>query len=150
MPGEQDLTDLTKLDVAALRSFIDHGLTDFQKAITTLRTKPANGSVSLYDMAGDPRPFVIAGMDQDADTGADKLVSNATTVADSIDTVLNKHAAAFTDLKANLNDVIKTMLDTQDQSLTSVDGQKFLSAVEEYEADLGGGSNALTDSLITQ
>jgi hypothetical protein len=137
------MADLTKLDAAGLQAFIDGDLTTFYQDILALRSAGQNPP-SLYDTAASPAPLTLGQMNGDTDTGGKGVVANAQTAAGAIDAVLNKHQTAFADLKIELNDVITTMLQTQDDSLTSIDGQKFLSAIDGYDGDIGGGGTTTT------
>jgi hypothetical protein len=133
------MADLTKLDAPALRAFVEEEVQPFKDDIVRLRTSTDETGQSLYDMANSPAgPFVIGGMSGDGDTSGKNLVTHTTQAAAAIDTVLNRHSSAFDDLKANLLEVIKTMLKTQGESLEQVEGQKFLTAIREYDGTMTG------------
>ncbi|MFJ5266790.1 type VII secretion system-associated protein [Streptomyces sp. NPDC088387] len=142
------MPNLTKLDAAGLQAFIDGDLVPFLNRLKELRA-PGQTPPSLFDVSTMPRPLLLGNMNSDSDTGGDNVVKNAKTAATAIDTVLNKHVSAFQDLELELRNVITTMLNTQNTSLTDIDGQKFLSAIDDYMFDLdgsGGGGNNSTES----
>jgi hypothetical protein len=135
--------DLTALDAPALTAFINNEVAPFQLQIVDLRT--THGEVlSLYDLAAAPEPLLIGQMATDGDTSGKDVVSHLVSAAKAIDGVLNKHQTAFADLKLELENVITTMLKTQGDNLTKVDGQKFLTAIAGYNGDISGGSSSTT------
>ncbi|HEY5834687.1 type VII secretion system-associated protein [Streptomyces sp.] len=135
--------DLTALDAPALTAFINNEVAPFQLQIVDLRT--SHGEIlSLYDLAGTPQPLLIGQMATDGDTSGKDVVAHLVAAAKAIDTVLNKHQTAFSDLKRELEEVIRTMLKTQGDSLAEVEGQKFLTAIGDYNTDIGGSSSSTT------
>ncbi|MFM9498994.1 type VII secretion system-associated protein [Streptomyces galilaeus] len=136
------MADLTKLDAPALQSFIDNDVHQFKTDIVTLRTSRA-GTKSLYDMANSTTPLAIGGLAGDADTGGKNVIGNTVNAAKAIDAVLNRHAAALDDLERNLQNVITTMLKTQGSNLEQVDGEKFLTAIGDYDSDLAGDTSGV-------
>ncbi|MET8832059.1 type VII secretion system-associated protein [Streptomyces sp. NPDC004610] len=143
------MPNLTQLNSANLQAFIEGDLLPFLKRITELRA-PGQDPPSLFDVANRPRPLVLGQMNDDSDTGGGGVVKNAITAAEAIDKVLLKHQEAFKDLDLELRNVIKTFLKTQDDNLTSVEGQKFLTAINDYVGEMdggsGGGSNSTSSS----
>jgi Mg-chelatase subunit ChlI len=133
--------NLTKLDAPALRAFIDHDVHQFRTDITTVRTTTPEVQ-SLYDVGAMPKPLAIGALAEDTDVGGKNLVDRVVKAAKAIDAVFNKHATAFDDLERNLNNVITTMLKTQGENLSAVDGQKFLTAIGDYDGDMGGSSSS--------
>lgn len=132
--------DLTKLDSQALQAFIDNDVTAFINDIVALRaagqTPPA-----LFDLSSSPHPVLMGQMGGDDNTGGKSVITNAQSAAKAIDQVLKTHKESFDDLKTELQDVITTMLKTQGESLASIDGQKFLTAIKNYDFDMSGGSS---------
>ncbi|MFE6894443.1 type VII secretion system-associated protein [Streptomyces sp. NPDC057694] len=131
------MTDLTKLDAKVLQSFIDNDVHQFQADIAALRVSNPDRR-SLYDVGNATDVFVLGSMANDSDTAGKSVVSNTVTAAKAIDDVFNRHSTAFADLDRNLRSVITTMLKTQGDSLADVDGQKFLSAIVDYNGDMYG------------
>ncbi|MEU3186702.1 type VII secretion system-associated protein [Streptomyces sp. NPDC006923] len=134
------MADLTKLDAPALRAFIDEDVHKFKTDIVTLRTTSEDRK-SLYDLATTTLPLVIGPMSEDGDSGGKNVVTNIVTAAKAIDGVLNRHSTAIDDLERNLRNVVTTMLKTQGDNLAAVDGQKFLTAIADYNGDMGGGKS---------
>jgi hypothetical protein len=141
-------TDLTKLDSKALQDFIDNDVEHFIDDIVSLR-KAGQNPPALYDLSSSPTPVKLGQMSGDDHTGGAAVVKNAQAAAKAIDQVLNHHHEAFTDLKRELTNVITTMLKTQGESLSSVDGQKFLTAIKDYDFDMNSGSGSGSGSGST-
>ncbi|MEU3521807.1 type VII secretion system-associated protein [Streptomyces sp. NPDC006654] len=142
------MTDLTKLNAPALQAFIDHDVAQFARDISDLRTSN-DSRRSLYDTANASDVFVLGNLAGDSDTAAKNVVTNTVAAAKAIDGVLNRHSTAFADLDRNLRSVITTMLKTQGKSLQDVDGQKFLTAIKDYDGDMygsGGGAAGASSS----
>ncbi|GGS69715.1 type VII secretion system-associated protein [Streptomyces griseoviridis] len=145
------MADLTKLDAPALRSFIDEEVQPFKDDIVRLRGSSPEQGQSLYDMSNaSAGPFAIGPMGSDSDTAGKNLVAHTTQAASAIDTVLNRHSTAFDQLKGNLLEVIDSMLKTQGETLQQVEGQKFLTAIREYDGAMTGEqSTGLSSSPTT-
>lgn len=143
------MTDLTKLNAPVLQSFIDNDVAQFRNDIVALRTSN-DSRRSLYDTANASDVFALGNLAGDSDTAGKNVVSNTVAAAKAIDAVLNRHSTAFVDLDRNLRDVITTMLKTQGKSLQDVDGQKFLTAIKDYDGDMygSGASGAGASSSI--
>ncbi|MER7183287.1 type VII secretion system-associated protein [Streptomyces hyaluromycini] len=137
------MADLTKLDAQGLQAFIDKDVTGFYNDIVALR-RPGQTPPALFDVGNEPKPLLLGQMNSDGDTGGDTVLKNARTAATAIDKVLNNHQSGFQDLRTELENVITTMLKTQGDNLADVDAQKFLSAIDGYVSDMGGGSNSTT------
>ncbi|MYS21404.1 hypothetical protein GA0115240_13002 [Streptomyces sp. DvalAA-14] len=133
------MADLTKLDSQALQAFIDNDVTTFINDIVALRAAGQNPP-ALYDVSASPHPVLMGQMGGDDSTGGKTVIANAQAAAKAIDQVLNKHNTAMNDLKRELETVITTMLKTQGDSLADIDGQKFLTAIKDYDSTLSGGS----------
>ncbi|MET8829519.1 type VII secretion system-associated protein [Streptomyces sp. NPDC004610] len=131
--------DLTKLDSTNLQQFIDGELKPFLDRIIEERRK-GKTPPSLFDVSTMPRPLALGQMTGDSETGGETVLSNTVTAAGAIDKVLLKHESAIRDLQFELENVIKTMLKTQGDSLASIDGQKFLSAINDYTSEMDGGT----------
>jgi hypothetical protein len=131
------MADLTKLDAAALTAFINNDVTGFINDIVAIRAAGQNPP-SLYDFSSSPHPILMGQMGADEATGGKAIIANAQSAAKAIDQVFNKHKSAFDDLKRELHTVITTMHKTQGDSLATVDGQKFLTAIGDYDYDLSG------------
>ncbi|WP_331728264.1 type VII secretion system-associated protein [Streptomyces sp. NBC_01176] len=140
------MPDLTKLDAPSLRTFAETDVREAGDEIARLRTSDQEGQ-SLYDISNAPNgPFFIGPMAGDSDTAGKSLVSHTIQSAKAIDSVLNRHLTAFRDLRRQLDDVVDTMLKTQGETLQQVDGQKFLSAIRGYDADMSGGTYSSSSS----
>ncbi|MFD8810917.1 type VII secretion system-associated protein [Streptomyces sp. NPDC059627] len=139
------MADLTKLDAQALQAFIDNDVTTFYNDIVALR-RAGQTPPALFDVANEPKPLLLGQMNTDGDTGGDNVLKNAIAAATAIDKVLNSHQSGFQDLRTELENVITTMLKTQGDNLADVDAQKFLSAIDGYVSDMGGGSTSTTKS----
>jgi hypothetical protein len=134
------MADLTKLDSKALQAFIDNDVTNFIADIAAMRAA-GQSPPALYDYGANPGPLLLMGqMGADDATGGKAVLANAQSAAKAVDQVFNKHKTAFTDLKRELETVITTMLKTQGDSLATVDGQKFLTAIGNYDFDLSGST----------
>ncbi|GAA2339922.1 type VII secretion system-associated protein [Streptomyces kunmingensis] len=129
--------DLTKLDPATLRAFIDNDVNGFHGDLVTVRTTTPDVQ-SLYDLGGSPTPLLIGQMGGDGDSGGKSVIGNLSNAAKAVDAVLNKHVTAFDDLERNLNEVLSSMKKAQEENLAAVDGQKFLTAIGDYTGDMGG------------
>ncbi|MEU0949408.1 type VII secretion system-associated protein [Streptomyces canus] len=137
--------DLTALDPTALTSFADNDVHGFHTDLVTLRTSTPDVK-SLYDIGNSTQPLVIGQMAGDSDSGGKNVVSNVIKSAGAIDAVLNKHVTAFADLQRNLEDVVSTMTKAQQDNLSEVDGQKFLTAIAAYGGDIGGSGSSLSST----
>ncbi|MET8566296.1 type VII secretion system-associated protein [Streptomyces flaveolus] len=136
------MADLTKLDAPALRAFVDEEVQPFKDDILRMRASSPDAQ-SLYDIAHtSPGPFAIGAMSGDGDTAGKDLVTHTTQAASAIDEVLNRHSNAFDDLKANLLETISSLLSTQKQTLEMVEGQKFLTALRDYDGAMTGQQGA--------
>ncbi|WP_329133373.1 type VII secretion system-associated protein [Streptomyces sp. NBC_01476] len=133
------MADLTKLDADALHAFINNDVTTFINDLVAIR-KAGQTPPALYDYSTSPHPVVMGQMGGDDATGGKAVIANAQAAAKAIDQVFNKHKSAMDDLKRELENVITTMLKTQGDSLATVDGQKFLTAIKDYDFDLSGSS----------
>jgi hypothetical protein len=56
--------------------------------------------------------------------------------------VLRTHKESFEELKKELQNVITTMLKTQGDTLATIDGQKFVDALADYDFDMNGGDSS--------
>ncbi|MFF8593836.1 type VII secretion system-associated protein [Streptomyces sp. NPDC015220] len=143
------MPDLTKLDASRLRTFAETDVREAGDEIARLRTSDQEGQ-SLYDISNAPSgPFVLGAMASDSDTAGKTLVSHTVQSAKAIDGVLNHHLTAFRDLRRELDDVVDTMLKTQGETLEQVEGEKFLSAIKGYDADMSGGSYGSSSSTTS-
>ncbi|MBV2354907.1 type VII secretion system-associated protein [Streptomyces sp. J2-1] len=131
--------DLTALDATALQAFMDNDVDRFIDDIVQMR-KAGQTPPALYDLQASPHPVQLGQMSGDDNTGGASVVANAKAAAKAIDQVLNHHHEAFTDLRRELGNVITTMLKTQGESLSGIDGQKFLTAIKDYDFEMNGGS----------
>ncbi|MFB7502327.1 type VII secretion system-associated protein [Streptomyces broussonetiae] len=139
-------TDLTRLDAPALQTFIDTDVSHFIDDITHVRA-PGQTPLSLYDVgSSSSHPLHLGNLEGDDNTGGKSVVTNMKTAATAIDNVFNKHVTAFTALRGELQDVIKDLLKAHGENLTSIQAQKFLTAIDGYEAGIGdtGGLNPPT------
>jgi hypothetical protein len=133
--------DLTKLDAKALQDFIDDDVTAFINDIVSLR-KAGQTPPALFDLGNSPTPVAMGQMGGDDATGGKSVISNAQNAAQAIDKVLRTHKESFEELKKELQNVITTMLKTQGDTLVTIDGQKFVDALADYDFDMNGGDSS--------
>ncbi|MEV7289966.1 type VII secretion system-associated protein [Streptomyces sp. NPDC093252] len=133
------MPDLTQLNSTTLQAFIDSELVPFYNRLVQLRA-PGQNPPSLFDIGSMPQPLVLGQMNGDSDTSGETVLSNTVTAANAIDKVLNKHVSAFRDLELELEEVIRKFLKTQDDNLSDVTAQKFMSAIDDYVAQMDGGT----------
>lgn len=131
------MADLTTLNSAKLQAFIDHDVQTFQDNLRDMRA-PGSTPMALFDLANAAQPLAIGQMSGDGDTSGKDVATNMAKAASAIDGVLGRHVVAFADLHRNLGEVITTMLKTQGDNLSTVDSQKFLTAISSYDRDMSG------------
>ncbi|MFF4902723.1 type VII secretion system-associated protein [Streptomyces sp. NPDC001068] len=131
--------NLEQLDFAALQNFIDTDVSGFLHKIDDIRSPDAHPT-SLYDVSKKSQILAIGPMASDDQTGGKSICDNAKKAATAIDEVFSHHKAAFTKLQGDLQNVIKTMKDTQAQNLSGVKSAKFMDAIGDYQTALGGSS----------
>ncbi|MEU6537084.1 type VII secretion system-associated protein [Streptomyces sp. NPDC047000] len=141
------MTDLTHLDAKTLKAFVDHDVADFIQDAKDIRKDTKGGSVpalrtlvsdSLTGHSGED-PFLAVGLLKNLKAGLPKQVAACAT---SIDNTLKAQITLGTDIQDVLGVTITTLLDTQDGSLVSIDGQKLIDLVAPLDDDLSGGSTS--------
>ncbi|MFF2328595.1 MULTISPECIES: type VII secretion system-associated protein [unclassified Streptomyces] len=145
MPGS-DHPHLEQLDFSALQNFTDTDVNGFLAAIDEIRS-PTASPVSLYEVRNRNQVLGIGPLAGDSETGGKDICDRAKSVAGEIDDIFNHHKDALTKLQAELHNVIKDMKKAQEQNLTQVESQKFMTAVTGYQSALGGGTSGSTGNV---
>ncbi|NSC24349.1 type VII secretion system-associated protein [Streptomyces albus subsp. chlorinus] len=141
----------TQLNKEWIQNFKDHDLAGFRDRLKEIAedgpgdpTVPAMKTLSNKDApirelpVGTPVPLAIGNLAQDAMTHGDKVNSAVVDMVKTLDGIISSHLELFEDIDSALAETIKTLFDTQGQSLDAIDGQKLYDIFEDedVEADL--------------
>lgn len=147
------MADLTHLDSTGLQTFVDNDVDSFLKELDAIRKDDPAGVLALQSiLLGRPtaatlqeNPILAIGL-----MGGDDTVSGASLIArvkdsaQSVDDIFSAQKTLFKDIDTDLRETIKTLLETQGSSLTSIDGQSLLDVFSDVDGELGGGGTTTT------
>lgn len=147
------MADLTHLDSTGLQTFVDNDVDSFLKELDAIRKDDPAGVLALQSiLLGRPtaatlqeNPILAIGL-----MGGDDTVSGASLIArvkdsgQSVDDIFVAQKTLFKDIDTDLRETIKTLLETQGSSLTSIDGQSLLDVFSDVDGELGGGGTTTT------
>ncbi|MFB6989022.1 MULTISPECIES: type VII secretion system-associated protein [unclassified Streptomyces] len=140
------MADLTHLDGKTLKTFTDHDVAEFIKALDDIR-KDSNAGIkalkSILDGRTDPQhlqqdPALAIGlMGKDDVVHGQSLVTAVKKAAGSVDAVFDSQHTLFKHIELDLQETIAKLLDTQGKSLESIDGASLLDIFSDVDKELG-------------
>ncbi|MDQ0790858.1 type VII secretion system-associated protein [Streptomyces sp. B3I8] len=142
------MTDLTHLDSTALKNFKNQDVGGFRTDLKNIR-EDAAGVKSLKNTItnnGDDsiekksilRIGMMGGGDNTDALGGGALLTSLTKKATGLDNIFVSQGTLFGDIDSALDDTITTLLKTQGDSLTSIDGEKLLDIFGTVDDDMSG------------
>jgi hypothetical protein len=154
-PAEKLMTDLTHLDSNALKTFKNQDVAAFKKDLKDVREDSA-GVKSLKNLItnnGDDsikhksilRIGIMGGGDSSDPIGGGALLSALGKKATTLDDLFVSQGTLFDDIDEALETTLTTLLKTQGDSLTSIDGEKLLDIFGSVEDDMSGTGNKNDD-----
>ncbi|MFK0120064.1 type VII secretion system-associated protein [Streptomyces sp. NPDC090994] len=146
------MADLTHLDSTALRNFKNNDVADFINDLLNIRKDNAGvrslknlvaetGTDSAAGAAKILRIGLMGGGDTEDPTGGGALVQKLKEQATSLDSIFTSQKTLFDDIDDALDETITTLLKTQGESLTSIDGEKLLDIFDTVDDDMSGTGN---------
>ncbi|MGP2438313.1 type VII secretion system-associated protein [Streptomyces sp. JW3] len=143
------MADLTHLDSEALKNFRNNDVADFIDALLEIRKDKAGvrslknlvaetGTGSASGAAKILRIGLMGGGDTEDPTGGGALVTALKTQATSLDDIFTSQKTLFDDIDDALGETITTLLKTQGDSLTSIDGEKLMDIFDTVDDDMSG------------
>lgn len=150
------MADLTHLDGAALKRFLDNDLDDFVEALKAIRkdsTADSGGVRALKsivdgrttpDTLQQSQALTIGTLGTDDSTHGKTLLTAVTDAAGTVDTVFGSQQNLFGDISRDLKQTITTLLDAQGSSLHSIGAEQLLDVFSDVGDDLSEdtGSNS--------
>ncbi|MFF7467691.1 type VII secretion system-associated protein [Streptomyces sp. NPDC008092] len=143
------MADLTHLDSTALKNFKNNDVADFISDLLEIRKDKAGirslknllaetGDDSASGAAKILRIGLMNGGDSKDPVGGSTLVEALKTQAGALDKILKGQKTLFDDIDDALDETITTLLKTQGDSLTSIDGEKLLDIFDTVDGDMSG------------
>ncbi|MFJ8489996.1 type VII secretion system-associated protein [Streptomyces sp. NPDC094038] len=143
------MADLTHLDSTALKNFKNNDVADFISDLLEIRKDKAGvrslknllaetGEGSAAGLAKILRIGLMNGGDSKDPVGGSTLVEALKTQAGALDKILKGQKTLFDDIDDALDETITTLLKTQGDSLTSIDGEKLLDIFDTVDGDMSG------------
>ncbi|MEU9347620.1 type VII secretion system-associated protein [Streptomyces sp. NPDC048278] len=143
------MADLTHLDSTALKNFKNNDVADFISDLLEIRKDKAGirslknllaetGDDSASGAAKILRIGLMNGGDSKDPVGGSTLVEALKTQAGGLDKILKGQKTLFDDIDDALDETITTLLKTQGDSLTSIDGEKLLDIFDTVDGDMSG------------
>ncbi|MGW1269610.1 type VII secretion system-associated protein [Streptomyces sp. NPDC002491] len=149
------MTDLTHLNAQQLRAFLTHDVAAFLKALADIQadtdaTPPVRALNSLLtkttaETLKQNQVLAIGLLGDDPLVANGKgLVAGLTGAAQAIDKIFLAQQTLFRDIENNLGTTIDKLLANQNDSLTAIDGERFLEEFADVDSDLESqsGSNS--------
>ncbi|MFF7645137.1 type VII secretion system-associated protein [Streptomyces canus] len=146
------MADLTRLDSTALKNFRNNDISDFITDLLNIRKDNA-GVRSLKNLVAETgegsasgaakilRIGLMGGGDAEDPTGGGALVEALKTQATGLDSIFTSQKVLFDDIDDALEETITTLLKTQGDSLTSIDGEKLMDIFDTVDDDMSGTGN---------
>ncbi|MFG2372890.1 type VII secretion system-associated protein [Streptomyces sp. NPDC048504] len=149
------MADLTHLDSTALKNFKNTDVADFITDLVNIRKDNAGvrslknliaetGAGSAQGLAKILRIGLMNGGDSSDPVGGSTLVEALKTQATALDKILTGQKTLFDDIDDALDETITTLLKTQGDSLTSIDGEKLLDIFDTVDGDMSGSDSTTT------
>ncbi|MET8942582.1 type VII secretion system-associated protein [Streptomyces sp. NPDC004542] len=156
------MTDLTHLDSAQLKAFLDEDVATFIKGLKEIRQDlPGGESTSVRALSSlveglttpstlNQNPVLAIGtMAADDLVFGKALVTKLTGIAKSADDIFLAQQTLFQDLKRDLQTTLDTLLKNQGDSLIAIDAEKLLDIFADVDSDLGSGAGAGSNGSST-
>ncbi|MEU5822932.1 type VII secretion system-associated protein [Streptomyces sp. NPDC008163] len=143
------MADLTHLDSTALKNFKNNDVGDFITDLLNIRKDNA-GVRSLKNLvaetgagsaSGDAKMLrigLMGGGDSEDPTGGSALIEALKTQGGALDGIFKSQKVLFDDIESALEETITTLLKTQGDSLTSIDGEKLMDIFDTVDDDMSG------------
>jgi len=143
------MADLTHLDSTALKNFKNNDVGDFITDLLNIRKDNA-GVRSLKNLVAETgagsasgnakmlRIGLMGGGDKEDPTGGSALIEALKTQGGALDGIFKSHKVLFEDIESALEETITTLLKTQGDSLTSIDGEKLMDIFDTVDDDMSG------------
>ncbi|NED14436.1 type VII secretion system-associated protein [Streptomyces sp. SID9124] len=143
------MADLTHLDSTALKNFKNNDVGDFITDLLNIRKDNA-GVRSLKNLVAETgtgsaagnakmlRIGLMSGGDTADPTGGSALIDALKTQGGALDGIFKSQKVLFDDIESALEETITTLLKTQGDSLTSIDGEKLMDIFDTVDDDMSG------------